>query len=853
MRNYYKRMMLFLVLLLSMSTLGQIAANDDFRNYSGSGGDVAFTNVLINDTLNGSFVNASQVTVTFVSSTNSGLSLSGTNVLIAAGTPLGNYTLTYQICEVANPNNCDIGIVTINYNCIQPSTPIIGGIIQPNCTISSGSVVLSGLPSGAWSINQSGTMFSTYNGSGSTYTISGLPSGNYVFNVVNSNGCQSSTSSTVTIAYSVTSPPTFVPQTCTTPSDSLTLNNLPSSGTWTLSYRTYNTLPITISGSGSSYTFSGLAPNSYYFKVTNSSGCTSNEVSYSVGYLSGGISGTLSGLYVDYNNDGITNIGDVIQYTIPITNNLSCPMETVTYSIQSVQNTSGTILNLNAGATENGILNYPLTQNDINNGNVFNWIALVGFSNGYNNYAKVFNQSQTITLTIADGIKLNAFFDTNNNGVQDASEINAIPGNFIYQLNNDGVYHSLNTQDGSNIIYETNPINSYDLNYSIYNNCTGQYTVSSIAFSNISVPAGSGITTYNFPIVENPCKDLQIFLTSSTLRPGFECHNFIHYRNVGNQTIPSGTLTFNKDNVLSISSISQTGTTATASGFTYNFTNMLPNEWRTIDVTMQVPTIPTVAIGQVINNTTSISIPTGDIDSTNNSSTLTQAIVGAYDPNDKTESHGGKIVHSTFTANDYLTYTIHFENIGTANAINVRVNDLLDEKLDENSIRMVRASHPYVLDRVGNNLNWNLNGINLPPSIPNDENTGKGYIVFQVKPKPGYAIGDIIPNSASIYFDFNPAIVTEPCITEFVNALSTNTFALNDLQLYPNPAKNKVSISNRSIIDTVAITSVLGQEILHKKVNDLQTEIDLASFANGIYFVKVSSNKQEKIIKIVKE
>jgi hypothetical protein len=166
---------------------------------------------------------------------------------------------------------------------------------------------------------------------------------------------------------------------------------------------------------------------------------------------------------------------------------------------------------------------------------------------------------------------------------------------------------------------------------------------------------------------------------------------------------------------------------------------------------------------------------------------------------------------------------------------------------------MVRASNPYVLDRVGNNLNWNLNGINLPPSNPNDEITGHGYIVFQIKPKPGYAIGDIIPNSASIYFDFNPAIITEPCLTEFVNALSTNTFALNDLQLYPNPVKNKVSISNSSIIDTVAITSVLGQEILCKKVNDLQTEIDLASFAKGIYFVKVSANEQEKTIKIVKE
>lgn len=853
MKYFYKKFLLILG-FLSISTFGQIVANDDTITYTAGSGNTVFYNVLINDTLNGNLVLSSQVTITFISSTNTGVTLSGSDVIVASGTPIGNYTLTYQICEIANPINCDTATVTVNSICSGFPAPIIGSISQPNCSIATGSVVLSGLPSGNWTLNQTGVVFNTYSGSGSTYTIVGLVTGTYTFSVINSQGCTSTTSNVLSLNPQPVTPatPYIVPQTCASLADSITLNNLPAPGTWTLSYRKYNSLPITISGSGASYTITGLVPEYYYFKVTNSVGCTSNEITYSVGYLTNGILGTMSGLYLDYNNDGITNVGDVIQYTVVVTNNLSCPMETVTYFIEN-QNCTGTILNLGAGATQNGILNYPITQTDINNGSVFNWVALNGISNGYNNYTKIYNQSQVVTLNIADGIKLKAFFDTNNNGVQDNSEIDAVSGFFTYQLNNNGINNYIYTENGSVVIYETNPTNSYDFNYYLNNNCTGQYTLSNIFFSNINVLVGSGITTYNFPIVENPCKDLQIFLTSSTLRPGFEYHNYIHYRNVGNQTIPSATLTFNKDNVLSISSISQIGTTSTASGFTYNFTNMLPDEWRTIDVTMQVPTIPTVAIGQVINNTTSITIPTGDIDSTNNSSTLTQAIVGSYDPNDKTESHGGKIVHSTFTANDYLTYTIRFENSGTANAINVRVNDLLDSKLDENSIRMVRASHPYVLDRVGNDLNWNLNGINLPPISPLDVNIGHGYIVFQIKPKPSYAIGDIIPNTASIYFDFNPAIATEPCLTEFVNTLNTNSFALNSLQVYPNPIKNAITISNNSTIDTVVITSVLGQEIARKNINNLQTEIDFSAIAKGIYFVKVTANEQEKTIKIVKE
>ena len=91
-----------------------IIANDDAGSYvNGYNGGTAFTNVIANDTLNGVAVIPSEVTTTFVSTTNVGVTLSGTNVNVAAGTPAGSYTLTYQICEVLNPGNCDTAIVTL--------------------------------------------------------------------------------------------------------------------------------------------------------------------------------------------------------------------------------------------------------------------------------------------------------------------------------------------------------------------------------------------------------------------------------------------------------------------------------------------------------------------------------------------------------------------------------------------------------------------------------------------------------------------------------------------------------------------------------------------------------------------
>ncbi|MDP1623711.1 MAG: Ig-like domain-containing protein, partial [Bacteroidales bacterium] len=91
-----------------------ILANADYgTTVNGYTGGTSFTNVLGNDLLNGLAVIPSEVTLTTVSSTSAGVTLSGTNVVVAAGTAAGNYTLIYKICEVLNPTNCDTAIVYV--------------------------------------------------------------------------------------------------------------------------------------------------------------------------------------------------------------------------------------------------------------------------------------------------------------------------------------------------------------------------------------------------------------------------------------------------------------------------------------------------------------------------------------------------------------------------------------------------------------------------------------------------------------------------------------------------------------------------------------------------------------------
>lgn len=556
---------------------------------------------------------------------------------------------------------------------------------------------------------------------------------------------------------------------------------------------------------------------------------------------------SLNGTYNDFNNDGFVNVGDVINYQIILTNNGSTAITNLV-ACQSSLTVNGTLSSLPPNSTDTTSFTgfHVITQENINAGNVFDFICICG-DNGVQDCFDGFNT----VLAVSDGIKLNVFIDLNNNGIKDANEQNFPHGNFNYTVNG-GATTNLYSYYGVAYLYESNPATSYNLSFSLPSQFSGFYTCSA-TYTNVNVSVGSGITTYNFPITVIPYTDLAVYVHpyGASPRPGFTYMNRVTIVNQGNQTIAAGSVTFAKSDIVTITNVFPS-VTNTPTGFIGSFTNLAPFQSKEFIVTMQVPTIPTVSLGQIITNTASVTIPTNDAIVSNNTSAVSQVIVGSYDPNDKTESHGGKILHSSFTANDYLNYTIRFENTGTANAINIKVEDVLDSKLDETSIRMVASSHPYVLDRVGSNLKWNFNGVNLPPSVPNTQ-TGHGYIVFQVKPKPGFAIGDVIPNTANIYFDFNPAIVTNTCTTEFVSTLSNENFTFNNFKSFPNPVKNSLTISNASPIETIEISSLLGQKMISKKVNDIQTEIDLSQLSNGIYFVKVTSQGNEKTIKIVKE
>ena len=458
----------------------------------------------------------------------------------------------------------------------------------------------------------------------------------------------------------------------------------------------------------------------------------------------------------------------------------------------------------------------------------------------------------------SDKILLVAFVDQNSNGTKEANESLYSNGSFVYQQNNAGNFINAYTPTGRYPIYDAVPTNTYDFSYEVQSEFLPYYNSGTTTYNDISIPTGSGTQILYFPItLTTTYNDVAVSIVPTIgPRPGLTYINRIEYRNLGIGAA-SGTLTYLKPSPVAIINVSQIGTVTNANGFTYAYTNLLPNEVRYINVTMSVPSLPTVAINQLLTAIASSTVPTDDINSVNNSTTSSQIIRAAYDPNDKMESHGDKIPINTFTIDDYFYYTIRFQNTGTANASDVNIEDVLNVKIDEATIRMISASHNYTMTRVNNSIDWNFKNIQLVPESASPE-LSKGFVHFKVKLKPGFVVGTIVPNNASIFFDTNPAIVTNTFNTKFVAALSNPSYEFGDFIMYPNPANSSVQISMKNVddtIETISFTDILGKTIKTiSAVTSDEVSIDVSNFANGVYFVEITTaNNLKQVKKLVIE
>lgn len=262
--------------------------------------------------------------------------------------------------------------------------------------------------------------------------------------------------------------------------------------------------------------------------------------------------------------------------------------------------------------------------------------------------------------------------------------------------------------------------------------------------------------------------DLRIaLLSTSQAVPGFDSIYDLVYENVGTTQLSGQVTLLFDENRQDFVEATPVPTNTTAGLITWDYGDLNPFESRTIKVVLNNFPPPNNEIGDELPLRAQVYPIADDAQPGDNTSEIKQIVVGAFDPNDKNVMQGSEI--SEAQVGTYLDYVVRFQNTGNINATTVIIEDLLDANLQWASIRPLSASHLYRAEiKNGNEVSFIFENIDLPPEMTDPEGS-QGYIAFQVRTDDSLLVGDEVNNTASIFFDFNPAIVTNTVNTVVVD------------------------------------------------------------------------------------
>lgn len=209
---------------------------------------------------------------------------------------------------------------------------------------------------------------------------------------------------------------------------------------------------------------------------------------------------------------------------------------------------------------------------------------------------------------------------------------------------------------------------------------------------------------------------------------------------------------------------------------------------------------------------------------------FTATVSNSFDPNEKTCNLPRYIQPDIV---DTLHYMIHFQNDGNYPALNVVIRDTLSPNLDLSSFRFIDSKHPvsYSLDIVNRALEFRFSGIQLTASTQNLDSS-QGYVSYAIKENSGLPIHSEITNTAYIYFDFNPAIVTNTTI-QTNDYLGIHESESSSFSIVPNPSSGSFTLHTVKNGE-VSIYTMQGQRILTQVVNG-QAAINVEQLSSGSY------------------
>jgi len=336
--------------------------------------------------------------------------------------------------------------------------------------------------------------------------------------------------------------------------------------------------------------------------------------------------------------------------------------------------------------------------------------------------------------------------------------------------------------------------------------------------------------------------DVMVSAAHGAARPGFPLTMGVALRNLTGVLAGNGTVTFTFDPVLTF--VSATGSpTVNGNILTWSIPNIGALQERTFSVNFEVPA-DVGLIGTVLSSTVTASVSNPEANLANNSYTYERTVTGSYDPNDKTALTSSRESSEVYNINtdEWIDYTIRFQNTGTDTAFFVVITDTLPSALDPATFLSMAASHTHSVSLSGQGiLRWNFPAILLPDSNVN-EPLSHGFVSFRIRPKQPVLPGTVIENVANIYFDYNEPVITEPSVlvAEFSTAVVEQ--GGSGISLSPVPASDLLHITSLQDIASVLITTVDGRVVFAQGVTSAAPSINVSRLNPGAYLLIATFN-----------